>query len=160
MAKKTSQYKKRKGSSSPAPEQAFVEGVVQGVWHVLSWLFSQATPKKKKHSNKAELKALKEHWELVELHVLQETTRANAISEADKILDTAFKLIGLPGETMGDRLRAAEDQFDGSLYNEIWQAHKLRNTLAHEVGAKVSVASAQKAVSAFRQALYSLGVLV
>lgn len=148
-----------KKSNTVSPEQAIVEGFFKGVWSILKWLFGSAGGKKKKPTNKAQLEALQTHWEEVELHVLQAETRSHAISEADKILDNAFKVIGLPGATMGDRLKAAEPQFEQELYNRIWQAHKLRNTLAHEVGAKATAQEAEQAISTFRQALYRLGVL-
>ena len=152
--------KRQKKQSEIAPEQVFIEGFFQGVWHILSWLFRQVAPRKKQAGNKAKLEALREHWEQVELHILQGTTHALAISEADKILDSALKISGFSGETMGNRLKSSESRFDSSLYNNIWQAHKLRNTLAHEIGAQVSTSEAQKAIATFRQALYQLGVLL
>lgn len=54
------------------------------------------------------------------------------IIDSDKLLDYAFKMKGFKGETMGDRLKSAKDYFEKDLYNNIWEAHKLRNNLVHE----------------------------
>jgi hypothetical protein len=56
----------------------------------------------------------------------------HAVMEADKLADHAFKTIGYAGETFADRLRSAQKSIDQSLYNEIWQGHKVRNLIAHE----------------------------
>lgn len=138
-----------------------MEGFLQGVWQLGSWMFKQLAGKGKEGvtaATKKQLDELREHWQQVELHAMQEATQIIAVSEADKILDTALRILGFPGATMADRLRAAEHKFAGDLYQAIWQAHKLRNTLAHEIGAKADREQVQRSVSTFRTALYSLGV--
>ena len=56
-----------------------------------------------------------------------------AVMTADRALDAALKDI-VSGETMGDRLKNAQPKFDQIVYNKIWEAHKIRNSLAHEAG--------------------------
>lgn len=159
MATKTNQPRRTR-KNDPVPEQVIIESFFSGLGQIIAWVFKRLTQGKAPRTNRqAELAGLQEHWENVELHVMQDATRALAVSEGDKILDSAFKIIGLPGESMGDRLKAAESKFSPDLYQQIWQAHKLRNTLAHEIGAKVSAQEAQAAITTFRQALYQLGVL-
>jgi len=84
---------------------------------------------------------------------------ALSVSEADKLIDAAFLTMGFSGQSMGERLKASEKWFPADLYQEIWQAHKLRNTLAHEVGVVASQSEAKQAVGSIRKALYHLKIL-
>ena len=148
MAK--SRYKEPQSS----PEQVFVETVIKGIGQLFNLLFGR-----KSAIDSAAITKIRANWSEVEAHVAQESTRALAVSEADKLLDAAMQINGITGTTMGERLKAAEDRFPHTLYQQIWDAHKLRNHLAHEVGASVTVAEAQQAVAAFREGMGKLGVL-
>ncbi|HSX14614.1 MAG TPA: hypothetical protein VLE72_01730 [Candidatus Saccharimonadales bacterium] len=81
----------------------------------------------------------------------------NAVSEADKLLDYALKQLGTPGETMAERLKRVEGRL--SHKEDVWQAHKLRNHLAHEVSFDLVASHAKGALAAFGQALRDLGAL-
>ena len=61
------------------------------------------------------------------------------LMEIDKLLDYTFKKSGVKGETMGERLKNAKKYFKYQDYQKIWDAHKARNNLAHEINAKISV---------------------
>lgn len=54
-----------------------------------------------------------------------------AIIEADIMLDDLTKQLGLPGDTLGDRLKAADRSRFKTLDNA-WAAHKVRNEIAHQ----------------------------
>ncbi len=54
-----------------------------------------------------------------------------AILEADIMLDDLLDKLGLPGETMGDKLKAVEPS-DFETLDNAWEAHKIRNQIAHE----------------------------
>lgn len=54
-----------------------------------------------------------------------------AIIEADIMLDELLFSLRLPGNTIGDKLKAIEPSDFLSL-NEAWEAHKARNMIAHE----------------------------
>lgn len=54
-----------------------------------------------------------------------------AIIEADTILDDIVTRAGYPGETLGERMRGIEKS-DFRTLNEAWEAHKVRNRIAHE----------------------------
>lgn len=84
-----------------------------------------------------------------------------AIAEADKLLDHALRQSGIPGDTMGERLKAARSRFaqDRSTYDAVWRAHKLRNALAHEVGFDLVPSQAREAIQDFKRGLTVLGVL-
>jgi hypothetical protein len=84
-----------------------------------------------------------------------------AVLEADKLLDQGLRQAGLPGDSMGERLKAARSRFqsDRATYDAIWRAHKLRNALAHEVGFDLVPSQAREAVSDFERGLRRLGAL-
>ncbi len=54
-----------------------------------------------------------------------------AIIESDIILDDLLEKLQLPGDTMGDKLKAVEKS-DFVTLDEAWEAHKARNMIAHE----------------------------
>lgn len=66
-------------------------------------------------------------------------TMKSLVMEADALLDFCFKKKHLQGTTMGGRLKKAETLYKKSFYHEIWTAHKVRNVLAHEIDAEVSI---------------------
>lgn len=80
-----------------------------------------------------------------------------AIIDADKLLDRALNELGLPGKTMGERMKRIDNRFDKP--NAVWSAHKLRNQIAHESGFEVEYAQASRALAAFKQALKDLGAI-
>ena len=54
-----------------------------------------------------------------------------SILEADILLSEVLKEKGYEGDTIGDMLKSAEkDKF--KTHNEAWEAHKVRNSIAHE----------------------------
>lgn len=57
----------------------------------------------------------------------------SAIVNLDKLLDHVMQKRLVKGETMGDRLKSAQSLFDKALYNQIWEAHKMRNQIVHEI---------------------------
>ena len=80
-----------------------------------------------------------------------------AVGEADKLLDKALMEMGLPGKTMGERMKSASNKFSSN--NSIWYAHKMRNAIAHERNFKVDYNKAVHALKAYRQALKDLGAI-
>ncbi len=72
-------------------------------------------------------------WERVLEHI--ESTNPNdwkiAIIEADSILDEMVKSMGYHGDTLGERLKGIEVS-DFNTLNNAWEAHKVRNAIAHE----------------------------
>lgn len=77
--------------------------------------------------------AKRERWEVVINH-LNSGNPAEwklAIMEADNILDEMVEKMGYAGENLGERLRAVE-QSDFNTIQSAWEAHKVRNKIAHE----------------------------
>lgn len=54
-----------------------------------------------------------------------------AILEADIMLSDLLDKLALPGDTMGDKLKAVEKS-DFRTIDNAWEAHKIRNQVAHE----------------------------
>ena len=65
--------------------------------------------------------------------------------------------MGLPGKTMGERLKKNGDKF--SNLNAVWRAHKLRNALAHESDLEITYKQAFNALGIYNQALKDLGAI-
>lgn len=80
-----------------------------------------------------------------------------AIIEGDKLLDKAMVEMGIPGKTMGDRLKKCGDKL--SQLNSVWRVHKLRNYIAHESGFEISFKQAHNGLSVYKQALKDLGAI-
>ena len=80
-----------------------------------------------------------------------------SVIEADKLLDKAMMEMGLPGKTMGERLKKSGSRFTN--LNAVWRAHKLRNTIAHESDFEITYKQAFNALAIFKQALKDLGAI-
>ena len=81
-----------------------------------------------------------------------------AIIEADKIFDDFLKKCGYFGKDMGERLKKINSSQISNI-NEIWQAHKVRNNIVHDLNFKVNQSDAEKSVAAYKKALDELEVL-
>lgn len=147
-------------------EQRVLLGVGRGLGAVVMSLFKALRGTQESARQATQLldartaQAFSEHWQAVLVQSEQAATQALAISEADKLFDNAMRAVGIPGETMGERLKQASPRFSESLYQDIWNAHKLRNRLAHEVGVRVTAGEVQSALTTFQRALRELGVFV
>lgn len=84
-------------------------------------------------------------------------TFMTTVIEADKLLDKALIEMGVPGKTMGERLKKCDGKF--SNLNAVWRAHKLRNALAHESDLEITYKQAYNALQVYRQALKDLGAI-
>jgi hypothetical protein len=76
-----------------------------------------------------------ERWERVE-RLMTSTSSSDwrqAVIEADIILDEMLTRMGYEGSSIGDRLKQIE-QSDFVTLNKAWEAHKVRNHLAHRGG--------------------------
>lgn len=74
-----------------------------------------------------------EKWLRVMVHI-NSTNSSDwrvAILEADTILDEMIIKMGYAGDNLGDRLKKVEPRDFESL-NDAWEAHKVRNNIAHE----------------------------
>lgn len=81
-----------------------------------------------------------------------------AVIQADAILDEVLQGMGLGGATMGERLKQLDRSKLASL-DGAWEAHKLRNRIAHESERALAYAEARRAVMLYGEALKELGYL-
>lgn len=102
--------------------------------------------------------ASRSKWEEILRHLdsPHETEWKFAVIEADKLTDDVLKSAGYHGETMGDRLMNIEQGKLTSLEG-LWEAHKIRNKLVHDVNYFLRYGEARRAVLLFEQALKELG---
>lgn len=76
-----------------------------------------------------------------------------AILEADIMLNTLLDNMGLPGDTIGDKLKAVEKS-DFTTVDKAWEAHKIRNQIAHEGSTFLLSLHEAKRVIALYQAVF------
>ncbi len=80
-----------------------------------------------------------------------------ALITADKLLDSALKEIS-PGEGMAERMKNMRDRMDRGSYQRMWEAHKLRNNVVHEINFDPPHFVLKEAVANLKNALYKMGV--
>jgi hypothetical protein len=98
-------------------------------------------------------------WNVIQEHFFKgdENDLKVAIMDADKLLNEALRGAGVLGTQLGDRLKKLRP---GQLPNidDVWQAHKVRNQIAHEPGFALKRDLAERALNIYEKALQSLGV--
>lgn len=91
-----------------------------------------ADMKEQSLATEPESNPIKDKW--AKIIALSESTNQSdwrlAIIEADIILDELLTKLQLPGNTMGDKLKAVEPS-DFVTIEAAWEAHKARNMIAH-----------------------------
>lgn len=99
-------------------------------------------------------------WKEVREHLtsFREAEWKFAIIEADKIAEVALEEAGFPGETIGERMTLiSRDQLVS--IQDLWEAHKLRNIIAHDPNYQVTYGEVRGAIERYEKALRELGVL-
>ena len=91
------------------------------------------------------------------LNAQNPATFITTVMDGDKLLDKALIEMGVPGKTMGERLKKSTNKFQ--TINAVWGAHKLRNTIAHEEGFEITYQQASNALKTYKQALKDLGAI-
>ncbi len=102
---------------------------------------------------------LKDQWNDILRHIdsIHEGEWKFAVIEADTIVDNVLKNY-FPGDTMGDRLMNIDKTKLLSI-DDLWEAHKIRNHLAHDPNYFLRHAEALRAVRLFESTLKELGIL-
>lgn len=77
--------------------------------------------------------AARTRWERVQahLHSERESDWRLAVLEADVLLDEMVTHMGYRGDSLGERLKGIE-QSDFTTLSKAWEAHAVRNKIAHE----------------------------
>jgi hypothetical protein len=104
--------------------------------------------------------ALTARWEEVIRHMDSnvEAQWRFAIIEADKLVDDLLRRAGFPGDGMGERLMNIKS---GELQtiDDLWEAHKLRNRIAHDINYFLRYTEAKRAIGQFEATLRELNAL-
>ncbi len=99
-------------------------------------------------------------WEEILRHINspKEVEWKFAVIESDKLTDEILKSAGYHGESMGERLINIDKSQMESL-GGLWEAHKLRNRIVHEIDYYMRYSEAKRAVDLYGEALKELGVI-
>jgi len=126
--------------------EKLVIGFFRGVWWLIKLPF-KGLSKKKGLSVADQQYLIAKRTEITSLAKSDnEIELRHAVMEADKLADWILKKKNYPGTTFADRLRSAEKDMPKSVYNSIWQGHKIRNLIAHEDG-KISASDLRQAIN-------------
>lgn len=98
-------------------------------------------------------------WKDIEAHIASQNISdwKLALIDADSLIDDILKRAGYPGKTMGERLKQIEPS-DLNHLAELWEAHKLRNRIAHE-GERIERRDVDRAMEQYRLVLKELKFL-
>ncbi len=158
-------YKSRK-----EPEFTTEQKIVLALFRGLGWLVllpfrkllpSGNQPALGKRSGSVDVQEVSKRWSDIQTSVgLGGATHFGAaVVAADKLLDSVLRQKGYGGDTMGERLKSCRDDVSPAVYHNVWQAHKLRNHLVHEVGSEVLSFQVKEAIQSFEAMLRELGAL-
>jgi hypothetical protein len=85
-----------------------------------------------------------------------QTSAKQVIIQADMMIDSILKQANVPGQTMGERMKAINSLLSRDVSNKLWQAHKKRNELVHEDGSFVADWEKQTYLSSFKEAVSAM----
>ena len=113
------------------------------------------------HIEEIEAKEKTVQWQIVLNHLASENPAEwkLGVMEADNMLDEILELSGYRGESLGEKLKSM-DPSELKTYNEAWEAHKVRNQIAHE-GSNMDFSKkiARDAIVKFEKVFKELGFL-
>lgn len=137
-----------------------IDVLLKGLWFLVSWPFKKLLGIKDKSAKINKIANLQK-WTEIEsmLDSGDEIHAKQAIIEADKFFDNILAQLGATGEKFADRLRSFENHFSADNYQTVWQAHKTRNQISHEMEYKLSIYEAKIVLNKFRQGLRNLAVI-
>lgn len=101
----------------------------------------------------AVIDAKNKRWEKILEHVNSENQSdwRLAILEGDIILEEMLQKMGYRGDTVGDKLKAVEKS-DFLTIDKAWEAHRVRNAIAHESGNfQITNREARRVVSLYEE---------
>lgn len=98
-----------------------------------------------------------ENWQAILSHLgsLNESEWKLAVIEADKLVNDLLIQKGYQGESMAERLSLIDKNEFKSL-DLLWEAHKIRNRIAHKLDFKLEQNEAKKAISYYEEAIKEL----
>jgi hypothetical protein len=149
-------YKLLTEGFSAAPSSGTVKNIIGTIDNILTFIFSvvaiialtvimyvivrkmemkQETARKLSRPLETDIEPLRKNdrWQKVLDHVYSQNPSdwRLAIIEADTILEEMVTKMGYKGENLGEKLKSVEPS-DFNTLQEAWEAHKVRNKIAHE----------------------------
>src|SRR3989344_631304 len=114
---------------------------------------------KKRTLSDADKAKIQRTWINLELLIEgdNESEWVKAIFEADKLLNYVLQQRQVAGSNLGERLRNSRSLFGN--VDVAWQAHKVRNELAHNSDTRLTRLQVERTIDNFRRALKQLGAL-
>src|SRR3989344_1797430 len=81
-----------------------------------------------------------------------------AVIEADILLEETMGRLGFLGKNLAERLRSSAP---GEIKNisDVWEAHKLRNRIAHESDFRISMEETTKTLGVYKKSLENMGAI-
>ena len=90
---------------------------------------------------------IQQHW----LRAISQPDLHRRILDGDAVVAELLTMLGYQG-SMADKLKRAESFIPD--INAVWAAHKLRNRIAHEMGASINQNEADRAMHAFERVIH------
>lgn len=99
-------------------------------------------------------------WDDIERHFFagDDNDLKIALIEADNLLDETLHDAGVVGTSLAERLQRVSVERLPNV-EDVWQAHKIRNRIAHEAGFVMKRDLAERALTIYEKALEHLGAL-
>ena len=121
---------------------------------IFKLIFGKSSKKKDIH-----LKIHEDEWKKIneDLKSPSPAVLKNTLIRADKSLDNVLKEL-TTGTTMGERLISGKKLFSEVTYQEVWAAHKIRNSMVHETGFEPPVYVLTKSINQLKKGVKELGV--
>ena len=94
---------------------------------ILAYILNRSAPKKQKI-----LQYLNEIKDLSKLKAESDAISRDIMVRADNILSSALQCYFGNSNGIGENLKKAKYLYNRSEYNELWNAHKVRNKVVHE----------------------------
>lgn len=126
----------------------------------LSFYNTRRIPESKAGGKEFKPKTAKEPW-LAVLKKLESENPADwnlAVMQADALVDRILQEMGLPGDSMGERMKSLDKSRLLSL-DDLWEAHRARNEVAHSPEKAVTKHRATSTISLFEKVLKEMGYL-
>lgn len=102
-----------------------------------------------------------EKWEKV-INYMNSTSPSDwrlAIMEADVMLEELLRTLGFHGDSVGEMLKSA-DKNEFSTLDDAWEAHKIRNAIAHAgTGFDLNERETKRVVALFEKVFKEFGVI-
>ncbi len=106
---------------------------------------------------KLKLEKYQQEWKDLQRYCANRETWAQAVTQADELLELILKKKRFKGKSMGERLVAAQKEITDN--DAVWFAHNFAKKLRDDSVKRLREADVKRSLIGFRQALRDLGVL-